>query len=325
MWPYPDEVDEGVVDVGAAGQEEAAAGAELVEEEELLLLRGWGRENVTAGDAGIRSPKPALRQGSPGRCGGGRGERLRPAPAARPPGPGCWGRRRQRRAAATGAPRGPPKTRPNSAGRDGSKGGGVRGTQTAGSPTSPVPSILLSLPSGHGGPRSAPCARGGGRGRAAAAGRTCEGGRRTNGRRRRTCHRPARSSPRTSPETPALTYRQWPWGTSPPPRSAAAGSCCAGGSKAGGGGGGDTSAVTPAWVTPAFGVQQLQAFGVQQLQPGCARGGDTRGSHLEELRQLLAGGLQALEAMLGTGKGHAGVLQRRQLAALHRPAGTGMH
>lgn len=48
-----------------------------------------------------------------------------------------------------------------------------------------------------------------------------------------------------------------------------------------------------------------------------------RGSHLEELPQLLAGGLQALEAMLGTGKSHAGVLQRRQLAALHRPAGHG--
>lgn len=47
------------------------------------------------------------------------------------------------------------------------------------------------------------------------------------------------------------------------------------------------------------------------------------GSHLEELPQLLAGGLQALEAMLGTGKSHAGVLQRRQLAALHRPAGHG--
>lgn len=58
MGPYPDEVDEGVVDVGAAGQEEAAAGAELVEEEELLLLRGGrGGENVTAGDAGVRTPK----------------------------------------------------------------------------------------------------------------------------------------------------------------------------------------------------------------------------------------------------------------------------
>lgn len=56
MWPYPDEVDEGVVDVGAAGQEEAAAGAELVEEEELLLLRGRGGENVTAG--GRRHPSP---------------------------------------------------------------------------------------------------------------------------------------------------------------------------------------------------------------------------------------------------------------------------
>lgn len=40
LWgPYPDKVNEGVVDVGTTGQEEAAAGAELVEEEKLLLLR----------------------------------------------------------------------------------------------------------------------------------------------------------------------------------------------------------------------------------------------------------------------------------------------
>lgn len=41
--PHPDELHEGVVDVGAAGQEEAAAGAELVEEEELLVLQRGGR------------------------------------------------------------------------------------------------------------------------------------------------------------------------------------------------------------------------------------------------------------------------------------------
>ena len=36
--PYPDEVNEGVVDVGATGEEEAAARAERVEEEEFLFL-----------------------------------------------------------------------------------------------------------------------------------------------------------------------------------------------------------------------------------------------------------------------------------------------
>lgn len=36
--PYPDQVNEGVVDVGATGEEEAAAGAERVEEEEFLFL-----------------------------------------------------------------------------------------------------------------------------------------------------------------------------------------------------------------------------------------------------------------------------------------------
>lgn len=46
-------------------------------------------------------------------------------------------------------------------------------------------------------------------------------------------------------------------------------------------------------------------------------------SHLEELQQLLTGGLKALKAVLGTGEGHAGILQHRQLTALHRPAGTG--
>lgn len=152
-------------------------------------------------------------KGSPGRCGGGRGERRRPAPAARPPAPGCWGRRRRPRAAASGAPRGPPKTRPSSAGRERSKTGGGAGvgggTRMAGSPTSPASPVPLSLPSAHGGPRSAPCARGGGRGRAAAAGRTCEGDGRTNGHSRwtdghsrRPCRRPAPSSPRMSPGTP---------------------------------------------------------------------------------------------------------------------------
>lgn len=47
--PYPDKVDEGVVDVGAAGQEEAAAGAELVEEEKLLLLWWGGGERALLG------------------------------------------------------------------------------------------------------------------------------------------------------------------------------------------------------------------------------------------------------------------------------------
>lgn len=75
MWPYPDEVDEGVVDVGAAGQEEAAAGAELVEEEELLLLRGGLGKTSPRGDAGIRAPKnPGLfffsRAQNPGFCQG---------------------------------------------------------------------------------------------------------------------------------------------------------------------------------------------------------------------------------------------------------------
>ena len=37
--PYPDELHELVVDAGAVWQEEAAAGAELVEEEEILLLQ----------------------------------------------------------------------------------------------------------------------------------------------------------------------------------------------------------------------------------------------------------------------------------------------
>lgn len=41
--PHPDKLHEGVVDVGAAGQEEAAARAELVEEEELLILQQRGR------------------------------------------------------------------------------------------------------------------------------------------------------------------------------------------------------------------------------------------------------------------------------------------
>lgn len=153
----------------------------------------------------------AFAKGSPGRCGGGRGERPRPAPAARPPAPGCWGRRRRRRAAASGAPWGPPKKQPSSAGRKGSKRGGGRhqGTRMVGSPTSPASPVPLSLPSAHGGPRSAPCAPGGGRGRAAAGGRTCEGGRRTNGHgrwtdghSRRLCHRPAPNSPRMSPGTP---------------------------------------------------------------------------------------------------------------------------
>lgn len=74
------------------------------------------------------------------------------------------------------------------------------------SPVSPVP---LSLPSAHGGPRSAPCAPGGGRGRAAAGGRTCEGdgrtnghGRWTDGHSRRPRRRPAPNSPRMSPGTP---------------------------------------------------------------------------------------------------------------------------
>lgn len=38
LGPYPDEVDEGVVDVGTTGQEEAAARAECMEEEEFLFL-----------------------------------------------------------------------------------------------------------------------------------------------------------------------------------------------------------------------------------------------------------------------------------------------
>lgn len=76
-------------------------------------------------------------KGSPGRCGGGRGERRRPAPAARPPAPGCWGRRRRPRAAASGAPRGPPKTRPSSAGRERSKTGG--GWRWGGNPDGWVP------------------------------------------------------------------------------------------------------------------------------------------------------------------------------------------
>lgn len=46
-WPHPDKFHEGVVDVGTAGQEEAAAGAELVEEEKLLLLRWRGGLAVT--------------------------------------------------------------------------------------------------------------------------------------------------------------------------------------------------------------------------------------------------------------------------------------
>lgn len=41
--PHPDKLHEGVVDVGTAGQEEAAARAELVEEEELLILQQGGR------------------------------------------------------------------------------------------------------------------------------------------------------------------------------------------------------------------------------------------------------------------------------------------
>lgn len=48
-----------------------------------------------------------------------------------------------------------------------------------------------------------------------------------------------------------------------------------------------------------------------------------RGSHLEQLSQLLARRLEALEAVPGTGECGTGLLQRRQLRALHRPGGTG--
>lgn len=36
--PYPDELCQGVVDVRSSGQEETTAGAQLVEEEQLLVL-----------------------------------------------------------------------------------------------------------------------------------------------------------------------------------------------------------------------------------------------------------------------------------------------
>ena len=38
LGPYPDEVNEGVVNVGTTGQEETAARAECVEEEQFLFL-----------------------------------------------------------------------------------------------------------------------------------------------------------------------------------------------------------------------------------------------------------------------------------------------
>lgn len=47
------------------------------------------------------------------------------------------------------------------------------------------------------------------------------------------------------------------------------------------------------------------------------------GSHLEELGQLLAGGLKALEAVPSAGESVTSILQCRQLTALHRPAGVG--
>lgn len=48
--PYPDKVNKGVVDVGTAGQEKATSGAELVEEEKLLILQWFGgRVGVTGG------------------------------------------------------------------------------------------------------------------------------------------------------------------------------------------------------------------------------------------------------------------------------------
>lgn len=37
--PYPDELCQGVVDEGSAGQKEAAARAQLMEEEQLLVLQ----------------------------------------------------------------------------------------------------------------------------------------------------------------------------------------------------------------------------------------------------------------------------------------------
>lgn len=59
--PHPDKLHQGVVDVGAAGQEEAAAGAELVEEEELLVLQQGGRHWGIP--AAVRDPQPRAGQG----------------------------------------------------------------------------------------------------------------------------------------------------------------------------------------------------------------------------------------------------------------------
>lgn len=177
-------------------------------------------------------------KGSPGRCGGGRGERRRPAPAARPPAPGCWGRRRRPRAAASGAPRGPPKTRPSSAGRERSKtGGGWRwgGNPDGWVPNQPrVPRPAELTVSTRRAPISPVCPRRGPR-------QSCSSGPHLRGRR--TDKRTQQMDRRTQqaavsppcpqqptdchPGHPALTDRQWPWGTSPPPGSAAAGSCCA--------------------------------------------------------------------------------------------------
>lgn len=47
--PYPDELGQGVVDEGSAGQEEAAAGAQVMEEEQLLVLEKETRLLSTTG------------------------------------------------------------------------------------------------------------------------------------------------------------------------------------------------------------------------------------------------------------------------------------
>lgn len=65
---HSDEVDQGVVEVGAFGQEEAAPGAEVVEEEQILFLDD-DKQSVL----NIMSRSGSGQTGLDGRCGGSAG------------------------------------------------------------------------------------------------------------------------------------------------------------------------------------------------------------------------------------------------------------